>query len=129
MSPGLVLDEDCPELPDPRKQKYYRSFTAKLQFAASWILAPRPGPESHATAMGRCPLGQVINVTESPTSGTRAVPDSLTAGTGTAVPQPHTAGRARPSTAKDSMSRFQVHGSIPPATVSSKLGRSPVISC
>jgi hypothetical protein len=24
MSPGLVLDnEDCPDLPDPRKQKYY----------------------------------------------------------------------------------------------------------
>jgi hypothetical protein len=38
MSPGLVLDnEDCPDLPDPRKQKYYRSFVAKLQFAASWI--------------------------------------------------------------------------------------------
>ena len=39
MSPGLVLDnKDCPNLPDPRKQKVYRSFTAKLQFAASWIL-------------------------------------------------------------------------------------------
>ncbi len=38
MSPGLVLDnEDCPDLPDQRKQKYYRSFVAKLQFAASWI--------------------------------------------------------------------------------------------
>ena len=38
MSPVLVLDnEDCPDLPDPRKQKYYRSFVAKLQFAASWI--------------------------------------------------------------------------------------------
>jgi hypothetical protein len=30
MSPGLVLDnEDCPDPPDPRKQKFYRSFTAK----------------------------------------------------------------------------------------------------
>ncbi len=38
MSPGIVLDhEDCPTVPDPRKQKYYRSFIAKLQFAASWI--------------------------------------------------------------------------------------------
>ena len=38
MSPGLVLDNEvCAELPDQRKQKYYRSFTAKLQFAASWI--------------------------------------------------------------------------------------------
>jgi hypothetical protein len=38
MSPGLVLNnEDCPILPDARKQKYYRSFVAKLQFAASWI--------------------------------------------------------------------------------------------
>jgi hypothetical protein len=31
MSPGLVLDnENCPVTPDPRKQKYYRSFVAKL---------------------------------------------------------------------------------------------------
>ena len=38
MSPGIVLNnEDCPITPDPRKQKYYRSFIAKLQFAASWI--------------------------------------------------------------------------------------------
>ncbi len=38
MSPGLVLkNEDCTITPDPRKQKYYRSFIAKLQFAASWI--------------------------------------------------------------------------------------------
>ena len=38
MSPGLVLiNEDCPILPDARKQKYYRSFVAKLRFAASWI--------------------------------------------------------------------------------------------
>ncbi len=26
-----------PELPDPLKQKYCRSFVAKLQFAATWI--------------------------------------------------------------------------------------------
>ena len=38
MSPGIVLNnEDCPDLPDPRKQKYFRSFIAKLQFAASWV--------------------------------------------------------------------------------------------
>ena len=38
MSPGLVLDnEDCPVTPDPRKQKHYKSFVAKFQFAASWI--------------------------------------------------------------------------------------------
>ena len=38
MSPGLVLDnEDCQDLPDPRKQKYYCSFVAKLQFSTSWI--------------------------------------------------------------------------------------------
>jgi hypothetical protein len=31
MSPGIVLNnEDCPVTPDPRKQKYYRSFIAKL---------------------------------------------------------------------------------------------------
>ncbi len=38
MSLGPVLDnDDCLNLPDPRKQKYYHSFLAKLQFAASWI--------------------------------------------------------------------------------------------
>ena len=38
IQPGLVLSqEDCPILPDARKQKYYRSFVAKLQFAASWV--------------------------------------------------------------------------------------------
>jgi hypothetical protein len=36
--PGFVLrPEDCPEVPDPTKQKYYWSFVAKLQSAASWI--------------------------------------------------------------------------------------------
>ena len=35
MSPGLVLNnEDCPVVPDPSKQKYYRSFLTKLQFVA-----------------------------------------------------------------------------------------------
>ncbi len=35
MSPGLVLNkEDCPEHPDPIKQKHYRSTVAKIQFAA-----------------------------------------------------------------------------------------------
>jgi hypothetical protein len=38
MSPGLVLDHnDCPELPDPIKQKHYRSFVEKVQFAAYWV--------------------------------------------------------------------------------------------
>ncbi len=29
--------EDTPDLPDPRKQKFYCSFVAKLQFAATWV--------------------------------------------------------------------------------------------
>jgi hypothetical protein len=29
--------EDVPELPDPTRQKHYRLFVAKLQFAATWI--------------------------------------------------------------------------------------------
>jgi hypothetical protein len=38
MTPGVVLNnDDCPIVPAPRKQKYFRSFPAKLQFAASWI--------------------------------------------------------------------------------------------
>ncbi len=38
ISPGVILNpEDVPELPDQRKQKYYRSFVAKLQFAATWV--------------------------------------------------------------------------------------------
>jgi hypothetical protein len=38
ISPGVILGpKDCPELPYPSKKRYYRSFVAKLQFAASWI--------------------------------------------------------------------------------------------
>jgi hypothetical protein len=38
MQPWVVLEHDlCPETPDPREQKVYCSFVAKLQFAASWI--------------------------------------------------------------------------------------------
>lgn len=38
MQPGVVLDgSDCPEMPDPRLQKIYRSIVAKLQFASTWI--------------------------------------------------------------------------------------------
>ena len=36
ISPGVVFKaEDIPESPDPRKQKQYRSFVAKLQFAGN----------------------------------------------------------------------------------------------
>jgi hypothetical protein len=36
--PRVILkQEDVPELPDQRKQKYYRSFVAKLQFAVTWV--------------------------------------------------------------------------------------------
>jgi hypothetical protein len=38
ISPGVAFKaEDIPELPYLTKQKYYRSFVAKLQFAATWI--------------------------------------------------------------------------------------------
>ena len=38
ISPGVVFKaEDTPEVPNPRKQKQYRSFVAKLQFAATWM--------------------------------------------------------------------------------------------
>jgi hypothetical protein len=36
--PGVTLkQEDVPELLGQRKQKYYLSFVAKLQFAATWV--------------------------------------------------------------------------------------------
>jgi hypothetical protein len=38
MRPRIMLElEDCPESPDPVKQKVSRSFVAKVQFAASWV--------------------------------------------------------------------------------------------
>ena len=38
MQPGIMLElEDCPESPDPVRQKLNRSFTAKLQFAATLV--------------------------------------------------------------------------------------------
>jgi hypothetical protein len=38
MQPGVVLTkDDVPETPDPKEQKIYRSFVAKLQFVANWI--------------------------------------------------------------------------------------------
>ena len=38
MHPGVMLElEDCRESPDPVRQKIFRSFTAKLQFAATWV--------------------------------------------------------------------------------------------
>jgi hypothetical protein len=36
MQPGVMLEQDyCPETPDQVKQKVYRLFVAKLQYAAS----------------------------------------------------------------------------------------------
>jgi hypothetical protein len=38
IAPNVVLrPEDTPDLPDHRKQMFYRSFVAKLQFAATWV--------------------------------------------------------------------------------------------
>jgi hypothetical protein len=38
IAPNVVLrPEDTPDLQDPRKQKFYSSFVAKLQFAATWV--------------------------------------------------------------------------------------------
>ncbi len=38
ISPGFILKlEDVPELLDQLMQNYYRSFVAKLQFAATWV--------------------------------------------------------------------------------------------
>ena len=38
MQPGIMLElEARPESPDPVEQKIFRSFAAKLQFAASWV--------------------------------------------------------------------------------------------
>jgi hypothetical protein len=38
IQPGLILtQEDSPIAPEKRKQKFYRSFVAKLQIAASWV--------------------------------------------------------------------------------------------
>jgi hypothetical protein len=33
----VLNNEDCPTVPDPRKQRYYRFYIAKFQFAAPWI--------------------------------------------------------------------------------------------
>ena len=38
MQPGVVLTkDDCPETPDPKEQKFYRSMSAKTQFVGHWI--------------------------------------------------------------------------------------------
>ncbi len=38
ITPNVVLKpEDTTGLPDPRKQKFYRSFVAKNQFVATWV--------------------------------------------------------------------------------------------
>ncbi len=38
ISPGVVPHpEQAQAVPDKHKQKYYRSFVAKLQFAATWV--------------------------------------------------------------------------------------------
>jgi hypothetical protein len=38
MQPGVVLTkDDAPETPDPKEQKIYPSFVAKIQFVANWV--------------------------------------------------------------------------------------------
>ncbi len=38
IQPGFILEkDDCPIVPEPRKQRLYRSCIAKLQFAATCI--------------------------------------------------------------------------------------------
>ena len=38
MQPGVVLtNDDAPETPDPKEQKIYISFVAKIQFVANWV--------------------------------------------------------------------------------------------
>jgi hypothetical protein len=37
MQPGVLLTNDCLEIPDPLEQRIYRSFLAKAQFVAQWI--------------------------------------------------------------------------------------------
>jgi hypothetical protein len=38
IAPNVILKpDDTLEVPDPRKQKFYCSFVAKLQFAATWV--------------------------------------------------------------------------------------------
>ncbi len=38
IAPNVILKpDDTPEVPDPSKQKFYRYFVAKLQFAATWV--------------------------------------------------------------------------------------------
>ncbi len=41
MQPGLVLNvlykNDCPEAPDPVKQKFYHMMSAKIQFLVHWV--------------------------------------------------------------------------------------------
>jgi hypothetical protein len=38
MQPGVVLTkDDAPEIPDPKEQKIYRSFVARIQFVANWL--------------------------------------------------------------------------------------------
>jgi hypothetical protein len=38
MQPGVVLTkDDAPETPDPKEQKVYGSFVAKIQFVANWV--------------------------------------------------------------------------------------------
>ena len=35
---SILKPDDVPVVPDRSKQTYYRSFVAKLQFAATWVL-------------------------------------------------------------------------------------------
>ncbi len=33
----MLTKDDAPETPDPKEQKMYRSFVAKIQFVANWV--------------------------------------------------------------------------------------------
>ena len=47
MQLGVMLDSrDCPEVPDPLEQKIYRSITAKLLYAPTWVRCDTAFPTS-----------------------------------------------------------------------------------
>ncbi len=59
IQPGLVRNhQDCPILPDPKRQTFYRPSVAKHQFAASWIRLDTAYPLAHLDR-SRCPWAQI----------------------------------------------------------------------